>query len=107
MFQMEDIYRFVDLECVKCKEGDSHSEGGLQACVQDHVLSLPASAAVVDGPVLSVTLQKQVKWEQIVITDHSSGVCVHACMDVCVPGRGSWADMCLETLITSLKQQGC
>lgn len=49
---------------MKCKEGDSHSEGALQACVQDHVL--PASA-VVDGAVLSVTLQKQVKWSKLLL----------------------------------------
>lgn len=72
--------------------------------VQDHVLS---AAAVVTGGVLSITTEEQGKWSKLLlhITHY---ICGHVCVCVCVCAAFDWdTDMCLETLITFLKLQGC
>lgn len=65
--------------------------------VWGHVL---CDGAAVAGGVLSITLQKEGKWSKLLL--HIVCVCQ---LWVCVYLRG--ADMYLETLITSVNQQGC
>lgn len=69
-----------------------------------------SSGAVVAGIVLCLTLPSETsRMGQIVITHHSV-LCVYVCVFILVLHvalSGSGTDMCLETLITSLNQQGC